>query len=102
MVYLVRRKILKEGGSRTVALPPIWLHAHGLAKGDVVELIYDEHVTIRPVSLPLKHELLEEAPEPTSSACRNPIRRQRIVGPEPPAPAPEATPEATQGEAFDE
>jgi antitoxin component of MazEF toxin-antitoxin module len=49
LVSVVRRKILKEGGSRTVALPPHWLNALGLDRGDVVEVVYNDLVLVMPI-----------------------------------------------------
>ena len=49
MVSITRRRILKEGGGRALALPPHWLDALGLDCGDSLEVIYDDDVLTRPI-----------------------------------------------------
>jgi len=53
------RKILKVGGSKTVALPPDWLRALELDLGDVVEVLYDTIVIIKPQQIGLDFDLLK-------------------------------------------
>ncbi len=49
MVSITKRRILRDGGSRALALPPHWLDALGLDCGDTLEVIYDDVVVIRPL-----------------------------------------------------
>jgi antitoxin component of MazEF toxin-antitoxin module len=42
------RKILEAGTSKAVALPPDWLRALRLDKGDTIEVLYDYIVLIKP------------------------------------------------------
>lgn len=48
MVSRTTRKILRVGGSKTVAMPPDWLRALELDLGDLVEVVYDSIVLVMP------------------------------------------------------
>jgi antitoxin component of MazEF toxin-antitoxin module len=60
MPAVSKRKVLKVGGSRTVALPPQWLDAFNLTIGNEVEVVYDSIVLIRPAGMKLDHILLKK------------------------------------------
>jgi len=53
MPAVPKRKVLKVGGSGTVALPPHWLDPFKLDIGDELELIYDSIVSIKPAGIKL-------------------------------------------------
>ena len=50
-------KVIRVGGSQAVALPPHWLCAFNLKVGDVVEIIYDSVVIVKPKRARLDPEL---------------------------------------------
>jgi antitoxin component of MazEF toxin-antitoxin module len=60
MPAVSKRKVLKVGGSKTVALPPQWLNAFKLDIGNEVELIYNSVVLIKPAGIKLDNSLLKE------------------------------------------
>jgi len=60
MPAVSKRKVLKVGGSRTVALPPQWLNAFNLNIGNEVELVYNSIVLIKPAGMKLDHTLLRK------------------------------------------
>ena len=43
-----KRRIIQLGRSRVIALPKGWLEYRDLKKGDEVEIVIDEELTIRP------------------------------------------------------
>jgi len=51
------RKVIRVGGSQAVALPPHWLCAFNLKVGDVLDIIYDSVVIIKPKRAKLDPEL---------------------------------------------
>jgi antitoxin component of MazEF toxin-antitoxin module len=51
------RRVLKCGTSKTVALPPDWLRAFGLEVGDVIDVLYDSVLLIKPKHLELDLDL---------------------------------------------
>ena len=51
------RKVIRVGGSQAVALPPHWLCAFNLKVGDVLDIIYDNVVIIKPKRAKLDPEL---------------------------------------------
>jgi len=52
------RKIIRQGTSKVVALPPDWLRAFGLDLGDEVDVVYDGVVIVKPQGLQLDPEFL--------------------------------------------
>lgn len=58
MVSKMIRRIMKEGGSKTIALPPHWLRALGLDAGDQLEVIYDSVILIKPIDEQIDIEIL--------------------------------------------
>jgi len=56
-------KIVKVGGSLWITLPAPWLRYYGLGKGDVVELVYDGEVRVKPPRGQLKAEIQEALAE---------------------------------------
>lgn len=55
-----KRKVLKSGASKVVALPPDWLRALNLGVGDTVELLYDSVVIVKPKGVKLDPALLSK------------------------------------------
>jgi bifunctional DNA-binding transcriptional regulator/antitoxin component of YhaV-PrlF toxin-antitoxin module len=53
----IDRKIIKSGDSQ---LPPNWVRAFNLKQGDVIELLYDSVVLIKPKDLKLDLEFLKK------------------------------------------
>jgi len=51
------RKVIRVGGSQAVALPPHWLCAFNLKVGDVVDVIYDSVVIVKPKRAKLDPEV---------------------------------------------
>lgn len=51
------RKVIRVGGSHAVALPPHWLCAFNLKVGDVLDVIYDSVVIVKPKQAKLDPEL---------------------------------------------
>ena len=66
-----KRKILKSGGSRVIALPPDWLCALGLKPGDDVEVLYGSIVIIKPKHVDLDAEMLRREFSPLIDSSRN-------------------------------
>lgn len=60
MVSKTIRKIMKDGGSKTIALPPHWLQAVGADVGDRLEIIYDSVILIKPVGERIEFDLLQK------------------------------------------
>jgi antitoxin component of MazEF toxin-antitoxin module len=60
MVSITKRRINKSGGSKTVALPPDWLDAMGLSKGDDVQVIYDDVVVVKPLYVKVDPESVKK------------------------------------------
>jgi antitoxin component of MazEF toxin-antitoxin module len=54
LVSVERRRIMRDGGSRTVALPPHWLDAQRLEKGDTVEVVYNDLILVLPIDFSLE------------------------------------------------
>ena len=54
------RKILQSGDSKVMALPPDWLRAFNLKIGDVIEILYDSVILIRPKGLKLDADFLNK------------------------------------------
>ena len=54
----IQRKILKSGDSKVAALPPDWLRAFNLERGDTVDVLYDSVVLIKPKGVKLDPEFL--------------------------------------------
>lgn len=54
------RKILKNGDSKTAALPPDWLRMFNLDVGDDVEIIYDSIVIVKPKGFKLDLAFLKK------------------------------------------
>jgi len=42
-----RRKIVKQGKSRIISLPPSWLNFYDIQAGDYVEVYTDEEIVIK-------------------------------------------------------
>lgn len=56
----IERKILKNGDSKTAALPPDWLRMFNLDVGDDVEIIYNSIVIIKPKGFKLDLSFLKK------------------------------------------
>ena len=54
--YKLRRKVLRVGarktGSLVIALPKIWVQAHGMVEGGEVDIVFDDYPFLK--ILPLK------------------------------------------------
>jgi antitoxin component of MazEF toxin-antitoxin module len=71
----IERKILETGTSRAVALPPDWMRALKLDKGDPVDVLYNFIVLVKPKNVKLDPEFLRKELEilanlETGEACR--------------------------------
>lgn len=53
------RKIIRTGSSSVVALPADWLRALKLKPGDIVDVLYDSIIVIKP-RLPLDYGLMKK------------------------------------------
>ena len=53
------RKILQVGDSKAVVLPPDWLRAMGLKKGESVEVLYNSVVIIKPLQVTIDFDALK-------------------------------------------
>jgi antitoxin component of MazEF toxin-antitoxin module len=53
------RKIIRTGGSRTVALPPAWLNALDLKLGSVLLMVADGVILITPPGMKLQPKQLD-------------------------------------------
>jgi antitoxin component of MazEF toxin-antitoxin module len=60
MVAKRMAKILGAGSSSTVALPPDWLRAEKLKKGEEVEVLYDSVVLVKHPKLKIDYRFLVE------------------------------------------
>jgi len=56
----MERKILKNGDSKTAALPPDWLRMFGLNVGDSVDVFYNSIVIIKPKHFKLDSDFLKK------------------------------------------
>ena len=52
------RHVLMSGTSKCIALPPDWLRAFGLEVGDVVDVLYDSLLLVKPRNLRLDLDFL--------------------------------------------
>jgi antitoxin component of MazEF toxin-antitoxin module len=56
-VGVYQRRVVRAGGGLVVFLPPAWLRAHHLSRGDVVELVARAgELVVRVVSQPSEEE----------------------------------------------
>ena len=53
------RKILKVGCSRAISLPPDWLRAMCLKKGEIVEVLYNSVVIVKPQGMEVDFDVLK-------------------------------------------
>ena len=56
----MKRKILKTGDSKVVALPPDWLRAFKIQLGDSVDIFYNSIVFIKPRGFKLDTDFLKK------------------------------------------
>ncbi len=56
----IERKILKNGDSRTAALPPDWLRMFHLDTGDAVTVLYNSIVIVKAKNFKLDPEFLRK------------------------------------------
>lgn len=56
----IYRKVMRSGDSRVTALPPDWLRAFGIQEGDVVEVIYNSLVIIKPKGFQIDPDFLRK------------------------------------------
>jgi antitoxin component of MazEF toxin-antitoxin module len=48
--YIVKRKLQEQSGSYFVALPKIWVESLGLKQGDIVLVLFNGDIRIKPAS----------------------------------------------------
>jgi len=60
MPALTERKLRRTGDSTSVALPPDWLRFLKLRLGDVVDVLYDQIVLIKPHGMRLDEGLVKK------------------------------------------
>ena len=46
--YTVKRKLQEQSGSYFVTLPKIWVEAEGLKEGDIMSVVFNDIVKIKP------------------------------------------------------
>jgi hypothetical protein len=53
--YTMKRKALRFGGSLVVALPPLWLRAEGVERGDTLLVAFDSYQFLKVIPDNPKH-----------------------------------------------
>jgi antitoxin component of MazEF toxin-antitoxin module len=83
--YTIKRKVVRFGGSLVVALPPLWLRAEGVERGDTLLIAFDSYQFLKVIPDNPKHSASlatgETAPLATrrASAARRRQTSQEVV-----------------------
>jgi antitoxin component of MazEF toxin-antitoxin module len=79
--YTIKRKVVRFGGSLVVALPPLWLRAEGVKRGDTLLIAFDsyEFLKVIPCNAKLSASLTTGQTTPLVTT-RVPVARERERG----------------------